>query len=265
MSPSLLTNYGRYLAHTALHFGKSPEKISVEEMNLYLYRLSIEEGYSETFFKFTVYGMRYWYRLYGLEESALKMPVIRKKSLLPEVLSKGEVKQLLRAPRTFKHRFILAFIYATGMRLDEARLLKVSDIHVARRQVFIRNGKGRKSRYVILSELLAKKLPAYLEEYKPEVYLFEGSEVGKPMGNRSIQHVINEARQIAGISWKCSIHTLRHSFATHLLEDGVDIYSIQAMLGHSQLRTTVIYLHIAHVLPKTAHSPLDSLYGFRKS
>lgn len=262
MSPSLLNNYSRYVAHTALHFGKSPEKISVEEMNLYLYRLSMEERYSETFFKFTVYGMRYWYRLYGLEESALKMPLIRKKSPLPEVLSKEDVKRLIKAPRSFKHRFMLALIYSAGLRLNEARLLKINDLYAERRQILIRNGKGRKDRYVILSEYIARTLPGYLASYSPQIYLFEGTEAGKPMGIRSMQHVINEARVIAGISGRCSMHTLRHSFATHLLEDGVDIYSIQALLGHAQLRTTVVYLHIAHVLPKTAHSPLDTLYGF---
>lgn len=125
MSPNLLVNYGSYVAHTALHFGKSPEKISIEEMNLYLYRLNLERRYSETFFKFTVYGMRYWYRLYGLEESALKMPVIRKKSPLPEVLSEADVKSLIKAPRSFKHRFILALVYSSRLRLNEARLLKI--------------------------------------------------------------------------------------------------------------------------------------------
>lgn len=264
MSPSLLDNYGRYVAHTALHFGKSPEKISVEEMNLYLYRLSIESEYSETFFKFTVYGMRYWYRLYGLEESALKMPVIRKKSPLPEVLSKEDVKRLLKAPRSFKHRFLLALVYSTGMRLNEVRLLKKRDLYIERRQILIRNGKGRKDRYVILSEYIIQSLPRYLNEYAPKEFLFEGATPGKPMGSRSVQHVINEARRISGIETKCSMHTLRHSFATHLLEDGVDIYSIQALLGHAQLRITIVYLHVAHVLPKTAHSPLDSLYGFVK-
>ncbi len=224
MSPSLLVNYGRYVAHTALHFGKSPENISVEEMNLYLYRLSIEEEYSETFFKFTVYGMRYWYRLYGLEDEALKMPVIRKKSPLPEVLSKKDVKRLIKAPRSFKHRFILALVYSSGLRLNEARMLKITDLRIERRQIFVRNGKGRKDRYVILSEYIAKALPNYLSQYNPKEYLFEGSQPGKPMGNRSMQHLINEARRIAGITEKCSMHTLRHSFATHLLEEGVDIY-----------------------------------------
>lgn len=261
-SPSLLDNYGRYVAYAAIHFGKSPEKISIEEMNGYLYRLSMEEGYSETFFKFTVYGMRYWYRVYGLEDEALKMPVIRKKSTLPEVLSRGDVKRLIKAPKSLKHRFLLALVYSSGMRLNEVRLLKIDDLQTERRQILIRNGKGRKSRYVILSEYIVETLPKYLSEYNPQEFLFEGAESGKPMNNRSIQHIINEARNIAGITRKCSMHTLRHSFATHLLEEGVDIYSIQSLLGHAQLRTTIIYLHIAQVLPKLAHSPLDSLYGF---
>jgi integrase/recombinase XerD len=130
MSPSLLENYGQYLAHVALHFGKSPEKITVEKMNLYLYRLSIEENYSKTFFKFTVFGMRYWYRLYELEEEAIKMPSIRHKERLPEVLSKDEIKKLIRSARNFKHQFMLAFFYSTGMRLNEVRMLKITKIFV---------------------------------------------------------------------------------------------------------------------------------------
>lgn len=122
-------------------------------------------------------------------------------------------------------------------------------------------GKGRKEMYVILSEYIIISLPKYLKEVKPEIYLFEGQTPGQVMGERSIQYVINEALQKTNIKKQVSMHTLRHSFATHLLEDGVDIYTIQHLLGHSQLRTTIIYLHVARVFPKIAHSPLDSLYS----
>jgi site-specific recombinase XerD len=117
---------------------------------------------------------------------------------------------------------------------------------------------------VILSEFIAQKLPHYLTEVKPKVYLFEGQTPAFVMGERSIQYVINEALKKTDIKKQVSMHTLRHSYATHLLEDGVDIYSIQRLLGHSDIRTTIVYLHVAQVVPKQAHSPLDTLYGFKK-
>ena len=113
----------------------------------------------------------------------------------------------------------------------------------------------------MLSQLLAEKLNAYLNEVKPQLYLFEGLTPAQPMGERSIQYVINEALQKTDIKKQVSMHTLRHSFASHLLEDGVDIHSIQRLLGHSDLRTTMVYLHVAQIRPKPVHSPFDSLYG----
>jgi site-specific recombinase XerD len=206
--------------------------------------------------------MRYWFRLFGRDELALKLPVIKKEKKLPVVLSKEECKKLFAAPRTLKHRFLLAFAYSAGLRMNELRHIKISDVDTGRMQIRVRQGKGKKDRYVILSKFISARLPKYLGEVKPQVWLFEGQTPGEVMGERSIQYVIGEALQKTDIQKSVSMHTLRHSFATHLLEDGVDIYSIQHLLGHSHLSTTIIYLHIAQVLPKTAKSPLDSLYGF---
>ena len=149
--------------------------------------------------------------------------------------------------------------------MNELRHIKITDLDVDRKLVRVKMGKGRKDRYVILSAYIIQTLPKYFQEVKPEVYLFEGQTPGQVMGERSIQYVINEALQKTDIKKQVSMHTLRHSFATHLLEDGVDIYTIQHLLGHSQLRTTIIYLHVARVIPKLAHSPLDTLYGFKSS
>jgi site-specific recombinase XerD len=234
--------------------------VSADEINTYLYRLAVHEGRSEGYFKQTVFGLRYWFRLFGQEEKALRMPPIKKKQTLPVVLSKQECKELFKAPRTLKHRFLLAFAYAAGLRMNELRLLKISDIDTDRKQIHVRMGKGKKDRYVILSNLIAEKLPYYLEQVTPRIYLFEGLTPGQPMGERSIQYIINEALGKTTIQKSVSMHTLRHSFATHLLEDGIDIYSIQKLLGHSHIQTTIVYLHIAQVKPQLAHSPLDSLY-----
>lgn len=176
-------------------------------------------------------------------------------------MSKEECKALFKAPRTFKHRYLLTFAYGCGLRMNEIRLLKISDVDVERKCVHIRMGKGKKDRYVLLSHLSATKFYQYLAEVNPRVYLFEGQIPGEPMGERSIQYVINEALKKTNIKKAVSMHTLRHSYATHLLEDGVDIHSIQRLLGHSDLRTTMVYLHVAQIKAKPAHSPLDSLYN----
>jgi len=262
LSKGLLTNYGRNVAHFALHFGRCPESVSVEEINSYLYHKAVDEKICESYIKHTVFGLRMWLRLYEKDDVAIKIPVMKKSHTLPEVLSKEECKELFKSPKSFKHRFLLTFAYSTGMRLSELRFVKISDIDVDRMKVRIRQGKGKKDRYVMLSQYIKTKLPAYLESYKPEIYLFEGSIAGHEMSERSIQNAMAEAVKKTNIKKQVSLHTLRHSFATHLLENGADLYTIQNLLGHSQLRSTIIYLHIAHVLPKSAKSPLDTLYNF---
>ena len=260
-SKSLIVNYGRSLAYIALHFNRVPHHISVDEINAYLYRMMVHENCSVTYFKHAVFALRYWFRLYDMEEKAIQMPPVKKDKKLPVVLSKQECKELFKTPPNLKHRFLLAFAYAGGLRMNELRLLKISDIDLDRGMVHIRLGKGRKDRYVTLSKLIAQKLPFYLTQVHPQVYLFEGLTPGQPMGERSIQYIISEALQKTNIQKAVSMHTLRHSFATHLLEDGIDIHTIQHLLGHADLIQTLVYLHVAHVKTKPAHSPLDTLYN----
>jgi integrase/recombinase XerD len=259
----MITNYSRSIASIALHFNREPHNISVDEINSYLYRMTQEGTPSKSYFKQAVYGLRHWFRLFGMEEKAIQMPSIKKEEVLPVVLSKEECKQLFKSPRTLKHRFLLAFAYGGGLRMNELRLLKISDVDLDRKLIHIRCGKGKKDRYVVLSNYLAKTFLHYLQEVKPQVYLFEGQTPSHPMGERSIQYVINEALQKTGIKKQVSMHTLRHSYATHLLEDGVNIQSIQKSLGHSDMRTTMVYLHVAQIKPNLAHSPLDSLYNIK--
>ena len=262
-SKSMITNYSRSIAHVAIHFGRVPHSISVDEINSYLYRMSVHEKLSASYFKQAIFGLRHWFRLFGLEEHALKMPMIKNAETLPVVLSKEECRELFKAPRLLKHRFLLAVAYSAGLRMNEVRILKIADVDVDRKQIHVRQGKGKKDRYVVLSKLIASKLQFYLEAVKPVVYLFEGQTPGEPMGERSVQYVINEALQKTNIKKAVSMHTLRHSFATHLLEDGLDLHSIQRLLGHSHIETTLVYIHIAQIKTKLAHSPLDTLYNLK--
>lgn len=260
-SKSLIINYSRSLAYIALHFGRVPHQISVEEINAYLYSMMVHEKCSLTYFKHAVFALRYWFRLFDMEDKAIQMPPVKKEKKLPVVLSRQECKELFKAPQNLKHRFLLAFAYAGGLRMNELRLVKISDVDLHRRQVHIRHGKGRKQRCVTLSKLLTDKLPQYISKIKPTLYLFEGLTPAQPMGQRSIQYIISEALQKTAIQKQVSMHTLRHSFATHLLEDGVDIHTIQHLLGHADLIQTLVYLHVAPVKNKPAHSPLDTLYN----
>ena len=177
-SKSMITNYSRSIAAIALHFNRIPHEISVDEINSYLYRMTIHEKQSLSYFKQAVYGLRHWFRLYGMEEKAIQMPSIKREEKLPVVFSKEECKELFKAPRWFKHRFLLAFAYAGGLRMNELRLVKISDVDLNRKLVHIRQGKGKRDRYVGLSILLAKKFQQYLNEVKPQTYLFEGQVPG---------------------------------------------------------------------------------------
>jgi site-specific recombinase XerD len=262
-SPSLISNYSRSIAIIALHFNRVPHQISVDEINSYLYRITVHDKLSISYFKHAVYALRHWFRVFNMEEKAIAMPSIKKEETLPVVLSQQECRELFKAPRLLKHKFLLAFAYAGGLRMNELRMLKIADVDLHRKQVHIKQGKGKKDRYVVLSNYIAQSFEKYLAEVKPQVYLFEGLTPGEPMGERSVQYVINEALQKTTIKKAVSMHTLRHSYATHLLEDGVNIQTIQKLLGHADMRTTLVYLHVAQIKPTLGHSPLDTLYNIK--
>src|SRR5436190_9285892 len=140
-SKGLVTNYSRSLAYIALHFSRMPHQISVEEINAYLYSMMVHEKCSLTYFKHAVFALRYWFRLFDMEDKAIQMPPIKKEKKLTVVLSRQECKELFKAPRTLKHSYLLAFAYASGLRINELRLIKIIDVDAQRMQVHIRNGK----------------------------------------------------------------------------------------------------------------------------
>lgn len=192
-SSSLISNYSRNLSSLALHFGMVPHAISVDEINSYLYSIYTDKKQSASYFKQTVYGLRYWFRLFDLDDQALKMPVIKHVQTLPVVLSKEECKALFKAPRLLKHKFLLALTYGTGLRMNEVRMLKIADIDLDRKQIHVRQGKGNKDRYVILPNFIALKFQFYLQMLNPKIYLFEGETPGKALCERSVQHAFQEA------------------------------------------------------------------------
>ena len=183
---------------------------------------------------------------------------------LPHYLTKDEMLKLVENCRSAKQRAIVETFYGSGIRLEELRMLKLTDIESKNNRIFVRCGKGRKDRYTLLSKRLVETLRSYYraQQQKPKTYLFEGQKMGEPLHSRSIQHSIAMAYQHAGLSQKGhKVHALRHSFATHLLDAGVDIHTIKELLGHSDIKTTMVYLHLQSSKRNLLVSPLDELYN----
>lgn len=253
-------SYIRQIANLSLFFNKYPLDITIEQIADYLFMLKTE-NYSETSFKFTVYGMRYIYRLYNLEDKLIKLPSIPHKKELPVVLSQNECKELFKSAETFKDKFLLCLIYSAGLRSEEVQKLQKSDIDTDRMTLLVRKGKGGKSRYVVLSKFIARKFQKYCDEYKIWNYLFPGQKPGNYISKSSIFKILKTALSNSSIEKNVNLHSLRHSFATHMLENGIDIMTVKEQLGHSDIRTTMKYLHVARLSRKTAVSPLDFLYN----
>lgn len=257
---STIFNYSRAVAKISLEFGKSLLDLDPDEVNRFLYQIAQEKSASSTYFKHTVYGLRFFFRLYGMEDRVLKMPTISNDRKLPVVLSSAELKQLFNAPQRLKQRGLFALIYSAGLRVGEVCRLKIADIDSGRMQIRIIKSKGNQDRYVPLSSFILQGLRKYLKSSMPKNYLFNGKVKGEPLGKGAVQQAFRLAVKKAEIQKDVSVHTLRHSYATHLLEQGVDIVTIKELLGHANIETTMMYLHVAKVDRVNAHSPLDRLY-----
>ncbi len=261
--------YTRQLAHIALHFDRLPIFLNKSEVEEYLYLVKQKyAGSSETFFKHTIFSLRYLFRMEGLDEMRIQLPSIKKNKRLPVVLSKMEVTEMLNKPRLLKHRVLIALLYGCGLRCFEVRNVQLSDLDFERSVLHVREGKGKKDRYVPLGDFLVSILKNYIEICRPEIWLFNGKSLSnlgkafdKKFSQRGIQWAVNAAAKLAGINKNINVHTLRHTFATHLLENGVDIISIKELLGHSNIQTTLIYLHIANYEKKLNYSLLDNMEG----
>ncbi|HHH52907.1 MAG TPA: integrase [Bacteroidetes bacterium] len=253
------------MAHLALHNKISPEKLSTESINDYLYYCqNLHKTPSESFFKHTIFGLRAAYKVLGLKEKRIQLPKIKRQNKLPVVLSKVEVKRLISAPKYLKHRLMLAMLYGCGLRSYELCALKLEDIDFDRNTVFVRKQKGNFDRYLPLSIHLVRGLKKYISTENPVEYLFNSqvTKDGKPQAItvRAIQWVIKENRSKIGSDKKITAHSLRHTYATHLLEDGLNIIALKELLGHAFIETTMIYLHVANTGSSKKFSPLDSLY-----
>jgi site-specific recombinase XerD len=259
---STLKNYARKLAHLSLHFGKLPQHISEREINRYLASLARKSKTpSLSDFKFAVYGLRYCYRLLGMNEKVVKLPSIKREKKLPVVLNRSECRALFQAPELLKHRVLLSLMYSAGLRAREVSRLELKDIDSERMMIHIRRSKYNKDRYVPLSPLILEGLRKYYYACQPVQYLFNGNGPGSPLSVRGMQWALRESVKKCKLQKGITLHTLRHSYATHLLEEGMDIVTIKDLLGHERIETTLIYLHVARPNRSNVFSPFDRLYS----
>jgi integrase/recombinase XerD len=229
----------------ARYYKKSPDQLNVDDVRQYLLHLERERQLSWSSLNVAVSGLRFFYfDTLKWEPVAMEIPRRQKQTRLPEVLSREEVDRLLGTVTNLKHRMLLTTTYAAGLRLNEVIHLRVSDLDSSRMLIRVEQGKGRKDRYTILSPRLLGELRQYWKSCRPKHWLFPGHDPDRPIHESAAQRIYNEARQRAGIQKGRGIHTLRHCFATHLLELGVDLPTIQALMGHTAVTTTMRYIKV---------------------
>lgn len=260
LSESTISTYTFFVADFIEYYNtKSASSLTNRDVELFIEDVFIKRNYAvstQRQFISAVKHFRIFFPNCKIDNLELTRP--KKSKILPTVLSKEEILDLIRHTKNLKHRSIIGLIYSAGLRISELINLELRDINIDRRQILIRSGKGRKDRYVMLSEGFLPLLRNYVVTYKPQKYFVEGS-TGKKYSDSSIRKFIYRSCKEANIHKKVTPHTLRHSYATHLLENGVGIRHIQELLGHSKPETTMIYTHVAKKDLLEIRSPLDSI------
>jgi site-specific recombinase XerD len=253
-------NYVRCVAGLARFYNESPDRIGKDQVQAYLLYLSDERRLSWSSCNLAATSIRFFYgQVLGRDEVKLWIPPRKGESKLPEILSREEVERLLSVPMNPKHRALLMTTYGGGLRASEVVHLQVKDLDSQRMVIRVNQGKGRKDRCTILSKRLLTVLRTYWQIDAPPVYLFPGKDGQNPLSRDSALLIYYIAKKKAGITKQGGIHSLRHAFATHLLEAGVDLRTIQVMLGHKAIRSTMRYLQVTSKHIGAVRSPLDLL------
>ncbi len=243
-SQSTLNNYIRRIAIICLHFKALPENIDEEEINEYLAVLARDpKSPSRSGFKHMVYGLRYYYRLLGINKRAIALPALKGNTKLPVILNRSELKELFAVPKLLKQRIVLSLIYSAGLRGQEVINLKIADVDFERMTIHIRQTKYNKDRILPLSPTMAIGLKKYLAAENPHIWLFNGKDASGKYSVKGLSWVMRESLKKTSIKKEVSLHSLRHTYATHLLEEGTNIVTLKELLGHSDIVTTMIYLH----------------------
>ncbi len=253
-SPLTVRNYSFFVRKFLERTGKKQEELNEDDVKAYLGEMF--DSKSKNTIMLAVASLKFFFvEVLGKEFGKIKMP--KKERRLPEVLTKEEVKNLIDTSDNLKSRLIISMLYSSGLRVSELVNLKIEDLNLNENTGWVRKGKGSKDRLFSLSGALISELKDFLEKKgKDNKFVFSKE---KPLSTRNIQKIIKGVRQRAGIKKKVTPHTLRHSFATHLLENGTDIRTIQAILGHASLNTTQVYTHISSEQIKKVKNPFDEL------
>lgn len=259
LSPKTQEAYLQKVRDFARHYKKSPDQLGDEEIKEYLQHLLVKKKVSDSTYRQAYGSLKFLYQTTLKRNLTFeKIPCLKNRKKLPVVLDRSEVDTLFRVTPNIKHKAILMIIYSAGLRLAETVHLKIADIDSKRMLIRVQQGKGGHDRYTLLSSVALETLREYWRKYRPTEWLFEGYGKGRPMSDRSVQYLFKAARKRAGITKPASVHTLRHSFATHLLEAGTDIHHIQTLLGHKCIQNTTIYLHLRRKDLARVVSPLDT-------
>lgn len=257
-SKHTIDGYVMAVSQLAAHFNRSPDQLSHEEVRQFVHHMITERKLARSTVNLRLSAIRFFYRRV-IGDMTFDLRIDRKgNGRLPEPLSRKEIQRLFDVTKNVKHRAMLMTAYGGGLRLSEVVHLQLKDIHSDRMLIHIRHGKGDKDRFTLLSQRLLDELRRYWQRYQPVEWLFEG-QTGGAYSDGSLQSVFNKAKRLAEIKHGRGIHSLRHSFATHLLEGGTDLLTIGKLMGHRNLKTTARYLHVTNRHIAGIRSPLDLL------
>ncbi|MFZ1991898.1 MAG: site-specific integrase [Alphaproteobacteria bacterium] len=259
LAPKTQSLYHRAARDMERHFKKSPDLLEDGDVKTYLLYLVRDKKVSQSTLKITYSALRFLFETtLGKGWVMDRIPYPKSAKTLPIVLERDEVQSLFEATYSLKQRVMLMVTYSAGLRASETARLKITDIDSSRMLIRVDQGKGKKDRYTLLSQVALETLREYWKEYHPKHWLFPGEKPENWISVSTVQEAFKRAKKKAGITKPASCHTLRHSFATHLLEAGADIHHIQLLLGHASVRTTTIYLHVSKKNLSKIVSPLDS-------
>jgi len=260
LAPGTQDHYVRAVARFARHFRQSPDRLGPDHVREYLLHL-IRRGASWSLYNVTRAGILFFYRvtLRRTDAGFGEIACAKNRPHLPVVLGRDEVARLLAAAADLRHKALLGLLYATGLRVAEVAALTVEDIDSQRMVVRVGHGKGNEDRYVMLSPKVLELLRGYWRTYRPTGWLFAGDVAGRHLNTRTVQRACELAGRAAGLAKAVTPHVLRHTFATHLLEDGVNVRTIQVLLGHRSLQTTARYLAVSMEAVTGTVSPFDRL------
>jgi site-specific recombinase XerD len=258
-SPKTVKSYLHYNRELVKFTGKSSNEINESDIKDYLFYMVEKKDASASTLNTAVNALNFYYGKILKKNFVYEIKRPKKDKKLPVVLSQEEVTLILSSVSNIKHKAILMLVYSAGLRVSEVVKLNVEDIDSDRKLIHLKGAKGRKDRYTILSDKVLETLNLYIKSYQPDRWLFTGAKKTSHLSTRSAQKIFDNAVKSAGIKKDVSIHALRHSFATHLLEEGIDLRYIQELLGHKNSKTTEIYTHVSTKSLGKIRSPLDNL------